>query len=105
MFYGEPVPASPENAQADGSKMMRTALFGLVASAAALVLVGTADAQAYPVYPWCAYLARGSTNCYFSTFSQCRQYVSGLGGSCSQNPFYGAYGYGAAPRGKRYRRY
>jgi hypothetical protein len=53
----------------------------------------SASAQAYPVYPWCAYYSgRGGTNCYFSTFAQCQAAVSGVGGTCSPNPFYGAYG-------------
>jgi len=43
--------------------------------------------------------------CYFANLWQCRQAVSGVGGYCSQNPFYG-YGASAAPRRakRRYRR-
>jgi hypothetical protein len=81
-------------------------LFGLAALAAVpAVDMLTATAQAYPVYPWCAnYSGRGGTNCYFSTWAQCQAAVSGVGGYCSQNSFYGAGGY-ASVRAKRYRRY
>jgi hypothetical protein len=46
-------------------------------------------AQADP-YRWCAdYSGRGGgKNCYFLTFNQCRAAVSGVGGSCSHNPFF-----------------
>lgn len=69
---------------------MRTALLGFAALAAVLAIdAGPAAAQ---VYPWCAnYGGRGGTNCYFANLWQCRQAVSGTGGYCSQNPFYGAY--------------
>ncbi|MFZ1882131.1 MAG: DUF3551 domain-containing protein [Rhodoplanes sp.] len=79
--------------------MMRTAFLGFAALAAALAIdAGPATAQ---VYPWCAnYGGRGGTNCYFANLWQCRQAVSGTGGYCSPNPFYGA-----APRAtRRYRR-
>lgn len=86
---------------------------------AALLLAGTAltvalsglpaNAQqgGYRLYPWCAYYGGGGrgggTNCYFSTWEQCRQAISGNGGMCSVNPFYEAYGSwysfgGSAPR-------
>lgn len=92
---------------------MRKALFGLAAVAAAFALDAVPNtAQAYPVYPWCAnYGGRGgATNCGFSTFQQCMQAVSGTGGMCTQNTFYGAPGYGGTPvvpqrRARRYRRY
>ena len=45
----------------------------------------------YPVYPWCASRGRGS-NCYFSTWEQCRAAASGSGGYCYRNPWYEAYG-------------
>ena len=85
---------------------MRAILFGLAALAAVPAVDAlSSTAQAYPVYPWCAnYGGRGGTNCYFSTFAQCRAAVSGTGGYCSQNTFYGAssgYAYGS----RRYRRY
>jgi hypothetical protein len=42
-------------------------------------------------YPWCAQYTGalgGSSNCYFMTIAQCRATVSGLGGFCTQNPYY-----------------
>lgn len=43
-------------------------------------------------YKWCAYYGgRGgeASNCGFSTLEQCRATVSGIGGYCGVNPFYG----------------
>ena len=85
---------------------MRTTFLGLAALTAAFALdAAPANAQ---VYPWCAnYSGRGGTNCYFANLWQCQQAVSGVGGYCSPNTFYGAYGgYGPARRAKsKYRRY
>ena len=76
--------------------MRRTALLGLAAVIAGLSFApATASAQSgYKLYPYCAYynVKGGATNCYFSTLAQCRAAVSGIGGSCSVNPFYAAYG-------------
>lgn len=85
---------------------MRALLFGLAALATVPALdAALTEAQAYPVYPWCAYYSgRGGTNCYFANRWQCQQAVSGVGGYCGPNPFYGAGGY-ASVRAKRYRRY
>ena len=58
-----------------------------------LALLSVADlsmpASADP-YPWCAvYGARGgSQNCYMQTLQQCREQISGVGGTCRPNPFY-----------------
>jgi hypothetical protein len=39
---------------------------------------------------WCAtYGGRGGTNCGFYSYQQCMAAISGNGGSCSQNLFYG----------------
>jgi hypothetical protein len=104
-----PTPGAVKYGQRDGHKgatRMRALLFGLAALATVPALdAALTEAQAYPVYPWCAYYSgRGGTNCYFSTFAQCQAAVSGVGGTCSQNPFYGAGGYASA-RAKRYRRH
>ena len=41
-------------------------------------------------YRWCAqYGGRGATNCYFVTLDQCRAAISGNGGFCAPNNFYG----------------
>ena len=42
-------------------------------------------------YPWCAYYGGkegGGTNCGFTTFQQCLDTVSGIGGSCNVNTQY-----------------
>lgn len=95
---------------------MRKAMLAVAALVAAVALDAVPNtAQAYPVYPWCAnYGGRsGASNCGFSTYQQCMAAVSGTGGMCTQNTFYGAAAgyYGGtnvgAPRQKsrRYRRY
>jgi hypothetical protein len=38
--------------------------------------------------PWCAYDVRGGTNCGFHTYAQCMAHLSGIGGTCSENPAY-----------------
>ena len=41
------------------------------------------------VYPWCAHymMKGGAHSCAFITFEQCLANVSGIGGSCQQNPY------------------
>ena len=78
--------------------MSRTALLGIFSVAAAVALdLAPASAQGggYPLYPWCASYGGGrggGTNCYFSTWDQCRQAASGNGGYCYRNTWYDAYG-------------
>ena len=81
------------------------------AAAAASASLHAAPAKAwapvsYPVYPWCADYGGGGTNCYFSTWDQCRQAASGNNGFCYRNPFYGYAGYPADQPGAtgKYRR-
>ena len=57
-----------------------------------IVGIGTrAEAQNYP---WCAYYSGGrfggggGTNCGFTTFQQCLDTVSGIGGFCDRNTQY-----------------
>ncbi len=38
---------------------------------------------------WCAMYGTGGTNCGFYSFEQCQATVSGVGGFCGNNPFYG----------------
>jgi hypothetical protein len=54
-------------------------------SVAALATPASADP-----YPWCAVYGPdgGSQNCYMQTLQQCREQISGVGGSCRPNPFY-----------------
>ncbi len=69
---------------------MRTAFLGFAALVTAFAVnAAPTAAQAYSVYPWCAYYRNGSTNCYFATLAQCRAAVSGVGGYCGRNSFYG----------------
>jgi Protein of unknown function (DUF3551) len=42
-------------------------------------------------YPYCArYFGKigGGSSCYFATLEQCREDVSGVGGYCTENPWY-----------------
>ncbi|MFY9699059.1 MAG: DUF3551 domain-containing protein [Rhodoplanes sp.] len=90
--------------------MRPTALLGLglAALTAAFALDSApASAQGYRLYPWCAYYNTrgGATNCYFSTFEQCRAAIRGIGGMCTENSWYAAYGpyysLGGAPTARR----
>ena len=74
--------------------MRRTALLGLALITAFALDAAPASAQqgGYPLYPWCATYGNGRTNCYFSTWEQCRQAISGNGGYCNTNAFFTAYG-------------
>lgn len=71
---------------------MRTLILG----AAAAVLAGlaslatTGPARADIEYPYCGYAREGAGGCTFSTYDQCRAFVSGAGGSCYSNPRYSA---------------
>jgi hypothetical protein len=65
---------------------MRVVPFSIAALILALPL-GAAPASARSGYPWCAYYStRGGMSCSFSTFEQCREEISGVGGMCSPNP-------------------
>lgn len=76
--------------------MIRT----LFAAAAMLVAASAFERAAAQDYPWCAHLAiPGETkNCGFTTWKQCMDTVSGVGGSCAENPFYVAAQMQAAQR-------
>lgn len=58
----------------------------MVGSMISLLLV--ASPAAADSYKWCANYRNGGSNCGFTTFEQCQATVSGVGGSCGQNPFY-----------------
>ena len=66
----------------------------LKVAAATLLLAATAGerADAAPAfsYPWCAHymMQNGARNCGFTTFAQCMQTVTGIGGFCAANPAY-----------------
>jgi hypothetical protein len=57
---------------------------------AAVLAIGAAASSAQAQnYPWCSYYGpNGPRNCGFSSFEQCQQNVSGIGGFCQQNPQY-----------------
>jgi len=57
-------------------------------------------------YPWCAIYGTGfeGTNCGFTTFQQCLNTVSGIGGFCEPNTQY-QYPPGPHPLTKAQRRY
>ena len=61
---------------------------------AGLWLAATAPAQAEEPYRWCAEYASndgsGGVNCGFDTLAQCRATISGIGGTCYENPAYPA---------------
>lgn len=65
---------------------MRLMLFVLGICLGFIVIGNRAEAQNYP---WCAYYgdAFGGTNCGFTTFRQCLDTVSGIGGSVSRITF------------------
>ena len=67
---------------------MKVFLFALVVAAAAAAIASPAQAQNYP---WCAQYGRGTggaMNCGFSTYRQCMEDVSGIGGFCMANNTY-----------------
>lgn len=96
----------------------RPASIALWASAAvaALVIVAGAptSAQAYPEGPFCwENYGRGGLGkqCTFYTYEQCLRTASGVGGMCSQNPWY-QFGYDddepapvPPPRHRKHRRH
>ena len=88
----------------------RTVLLGLAALAAASSLNVAPASARYRLYPWCAYynLPDGPMSCSFSTFEQCREDISGVGGMCSPNPYLAyrpAYSFQIRPRPRRGRRF
>jgi hypothetical protein len=68
---------------------MRLLLLMLGISVCVVGIETSAKAQNYP---WCAYYGGrhggGGTNCGFTTFQQCLDTVSGIGGFCQRNTQY-----------------
>jgi Protein of unknown function (DUF3551) len=67
---------------------MRLLLFILGIGVALVAIGDRAEAQNYP---WCAYYdggMGGGTNCGFTTFQQCMDTISGIGGICQPNTQY-----------------
>lgn len=57
--------------------------FAFGATLAALLLI---DAQTGAEAAWCAMYRNGGTNCSFATHAQCLTAISGVGGTCNQDP-------------------
>jgi uncharacterized protein DUF3551 len=57
-------------------------------------IVGFGNRAEAQNYPWCAYYSGGhfggggGTNCGFTTFQQCLDTVTGIGGFCARNTQY-----------------
>jgi Protein of unknown function (DUF3551) len=66
---------------------MRLLLFILEISVSIVGIGNRAEAQNYP---WCLIYGTGfgGKNCGFTTFQQCQDTVSGIGGFCQQNNTY-----------------
>ena len=85
-------------------------LHASILAAALLAPVTAAHAQSAYDYPWCAVYAGGSRgpggamSCYYRTYEQCRQTMSGIGGTCVQSPYYG-HGPNQRSRRRDYRDY
>ena len=83
-------------------------LHAAVVAAALLAPATAAHAQSAYDYPWCAvYASRfgsGAMSCYYRTYAQCMQTISGIGGSCVQSPYYG-HGPNQRPRRREFRNY
>ena len=81
---------------------MRTSLLALAAIVAGAYAT---PASAAISYPWCARYANTGGECSFNTFEQCLATLSGIGGSCVDNPGYqgpaSAGPYNAVPRAAR----
>ncbi len=66
--------------------MRRMYLLAIIAAIIATPAIIGSAARAEVVYPWCALYANGTENCGFTSQSQCRAAVSGVGGFCTANP-------------------
>jgi hypothetical protein len=67
---------------------MRLLLFILGISFGIVAIGNRAEAQNYP---WCSQYSEGGAggrNCGFTTFQQCLENVSGIGGFCEPNTLY-----------------
>ena len=70
---------------------MRASLGSLILVA---ILGGAAPsfAQTAYDYPWCSVRTGpgggGAQSCYFSTYRQCMETISGIGGYCIRSPYY-----------------
>lgn len=83
---------------------MRIFVLGFAVIAGLLAASATEPANADP-YKYCAVYASGyaggGTNCGFVTLAQCRDTISGVGGTCSPNPFYDGVSFDGPRRTRR----
>ena len=80
-------------------------LHASLAAAALLASATAGHAQSAYDYPWCAVYEdpSGAQSCYYRTYAQCAQTISGIGGYCINSPYYG-HGPNQRPR-RAYRPY
>jgi hypothetical protein len=66
---------------------MRILQFAILAVMAAGLAFGAAACSKGPSMAWCANTGElGGLDCSYRSFEQCREFVFGAGGSCTQNP-------------------
>jgi hypothetical protein len=84
----------PWNMRTSRSDQTHTSAIGMIAMLS-LMLVMAPLSTARAEGSWCAQYGGGSggTNCGFYSFQQCMAAISGNGGFCRQNGFYGYQGY------------
>ncbi len=80
----------------------------LVAAGALLASATASHAQSAYDYPWCAVytsrVAGGAMSCYYASYGQCMETMSGIGGYCMRSPYYRGGPRDEGPR-RRYRHY
>lgn len=70
---------------------MRTSVGFWIAIATTIIgTTGAGWAQSAYDYPWCALRATrsGGQSCYFTSYQQCMETLSGIGGICIRSPYY-----------------
>ncbi|HEY2135092.1 MAG TPA: DUF3551 domain-containing protein [Xanthobacteraceae bacterium] len=81
----------------------------LIGAAVLAAFAASATPAAAATYPYCARYSTSGGECSFTTREQCMETLSGIGGSCTENPGYsgpipsdsgGPYNY--APRYRRH---
>lgn len=87
------------------TNLVKATAFAAAVAAVMLLPGAIGPAKAYAEGPFCAEnnsRAGYGKQCRFYTYAQCTEFTSGIGGSCSANPWYQ---YEPAPRGRRGRRH
>jgi hypothetical protein len=69
---------------------MRLPILSLAVVVAVLGETQTTLAQSAYSYPWCSVDPRfaGRRSCYYSSREECLRTLSGIGGLCTQSPYY-----------------